>query len=247
MMILDALSSRILVLILLTTSVTLFCWSDSNATLCVPSIGEKDQPYNYLVSFIDSLGYAQEAIAKVQQKQNTTRDDAFFDLMYGLKLAKSDFDCAASLVSPYTSSANEAIEMSSRSAELAFTQLAQLQAQIVADLKSILDNGPQMFQEGTAKERMAERASAMDDAWKLLLPAAISATYSVVEEDKMTNLMSRLALTRSQQKEIIKRLHSVFGPQVTKGVRAGQHSLLAAGSTLYEVIVRQPRKTRDEK
>jgi hypothetical protein len=127
------LSSRTIVRILIISSVTFLWLSESYATLCVPSITENDrQPNKYIVSFIDSLGYAKESIARVQQGKNTKSDDTFFDLMYALKLAKSDLECAASLVSPYTTSVNEAIKVSASSAELSFIQLAELQAQIVA-------------------------------------------------------------------------------------------------------------------
>jgi len=132
-------------------------------------------------------------------------------------------------VSPYRLSTNEAINGAT------------------LDLKSSLDAGPEKFKYGTAMERQAEHAASLDQAWKLLPPVAIAATFSVIEEDPETKLMSRLALTASQRSEILHKLHSLFGDEVSKGIKTGQSALVAAGAVLYEVIGKQARKTRDDK
>jgi hypothetical protein len=193
------------------------------------------------------MSYAHEAKSRLDRKREGQESDPFVDLMYDLKLAKADFECAAALVSSYKTSTSEAIKLSAGAAEQSFTQLADLQSETVADLNHVLNAGEREIPKGTLIERRAQRAVSADNAWKLIPQAAIAATYSVVEEDKETKLMSRLALTKTQQDEILRRLRALSGDDVTNGIRAGQHSLVAAASVLYEVVGKQGRKTRDAK
>lgn len=216
----------------------------SHAGICYPLVVEKESPYRYVLTLIDSMSYAKTAIERYEQKRSTNTDENLLMLFYGFKLAKADFECAESQVSPYSSSTNEAIQTSAEAAALSFSRLAALQEEAARDLKSALDAGPKGFKYGTALERQAEHAASLDEAWKLLPTAAIAATFSVIEKDSETQLMSRLALTASQRDEILHKLQSMFGEEVSKGIKTGQSSLAAAGAVLYEVIGNQPRKTR---
>ena len=54
--------------------------------------------------------------------------------------------------------------------------------------------------------------------------------------------MSGLALTAKQRDDILQTLRSTFGEEITRGIKAGQISLVAAAEDLYEVIGNQSRK-----
>lgn len=229
---------------LMTIATLLMLHTPSHAGLCLPHDVEKESPYRYVLTLIDSMGYAQTAIKRQEQKSSTNTEETLFQLFYGFKLAEADFDCAEFQVSPYVSSTNEAIRTSAKGAALSYSRLGALQEEAALHLKLLLDAGPNEFKYGTMLERQAERAASMDEVWKLLPPAAIAATYSVIEEDPTTGRMSGLALTAKQREEILQKLRSTFGEEITKGVKAGQISLVAAAAVLYEVIGNQPRKTR---
>ena len=131
---------------------------------------------------------------------------------------------------------------------MALARLADLQEKSVAQHTALLNSiGEGRVDPGTVLESQAELGASYDEAWKLLIPAATAATYSVVEEDPATGRMSGLALTAKQRNEILQKLRSEFGEEITKGMKAGQISLVAAAAVLYEVIGNQPRKTRDNK
>ena len=112
----------------------------SNAGLCLPPVVEKESPYHYLLALTDSMFYAQTAIARHTGESTGSREEDFFNLLYGFKLAKADFECAASQVSPYAKSADKAITISANAAALSFLQLAELQEQAALDFKSTLDS-----------------------------------------------------------------------------------------------------------
>ena len=80
-----------------------------------------------------------------------------------------------------------------------------------------------------------------------MIPAVIAGTYAVVEVEPTTSRMSRLALTRAQRDDILQKLVSTFGNDVTKGMKAGQRPLTAAASALYQVIGDPQRKLRESK
>lgn len=226
----------------------LILWdTSSHAGLCLPPAFEKESGYHYLLSLNTSFSYAKDAVERLGGKSSTDADEEIFKVLFGLKLAKTDFECAAAQVSPYTASTNEAIRASANGVGTIFLRLAEFQEQTAHEIKLTVDAGPSEFKQGTFLEGQAERAASMDETWKLLVPASIMATYSVIEEDPATGRMSRLTLTTKQRDEVLRGLRSIFGEQVTKGIKAGQISLVAAAATIYEVIGNQPRKTRDNK
>jgi hypothetical protein len=165
-----------------------------------------------------------------------------------LKLGKADFECANSQVSPFVTSSNEAIKTSAKGAALVFSLLVDLQDKSVAEHKAALDSIAEgKLKLGSVLERQAELAAAYDEAWKLLIPAVIASIYAVVEVEPATGLMSRLGLTGAQRDDILKKLHSTFGNDVTGGMRTGQLPLSAAAAALYQVLGDPQRKLRDSK
>jgi hypothetical protein len=192
------------------------------------------------------MGYAKSALDRVPKSTKSQSSD--YDVLLGLKLGKADFECAGSQVSPYASSSTEAIQLSAQAAALVFTSLVALREKSVAQYTAILNSTDgRGIERGTALEKQADLGAAYDETWKLLIPAALAATHSVVEEDITTGRMSRLALTATQRDEILQNLRFTFGEEITKGMKAGQISLVAAAAVLYHVIGNQNRKTRDSK
>lgn len=240
-------SRRVPLLAVMAVAILIMLDTSSHAGLCLPPAFEKESAYHYLLSLNTSFSYAKDAVERLGGKRSTDADVEIFKVLYGLKLAKADFECAATQVSPYDASTNEAIRASANGVGAVFLRLADFQEQAAHEIELTLDAGPGEFKKGTFLERQAERAASMDETWKLLVPATIMATYSVIEEDPTTGRMSRLALTAKQRDEVLRGLRSIFGEQVTKGMKAGQISLVAAAATIYEVIGNQPRKTRDSK
>ena len=217
-----------------------------HAGLCMPPDVQKDSPYQYILSFTDALSYAKSALDRIPKDLNLLSSP--YDLLLGLKLGKADFECAESQVSPYAASSDETIQTSARGASLVYALLAGLHEKSVAQHTAFLnsiDKGS--VEPGTVLENQAELGASYDQAWKLLIPAATAATFSVVEEDPTTGRMSGLALTAKQRDNILRNLRSTFGDEITKGMKAGQSSLVASAAVLYEVIGNQPRKTRDGK
>jgi len=217
-----------------------------HAELCMPPVVQKDSPYQYILTLVDAMSYAKSALAHMPKNMNSQSSE--YDLLLGLKLGKADFECAALQVSPYAASSPETIQISARGAALVFARLADLREKSVSQYTAILNSTDgRGIEQGTVLEKQAELGAAYDETWKLLAPAAAAATYSVVEEDPTTGRMSGLALTAKQRDDILQTLRSTFGEEITRGIKAGQISLVAAAAVLYEVIGNQSRKTRDSK
>jgi len=218
----------------------------AESTICMPPTVVKDSPYQYIKSLTDALSYAKEALDRTTSLQ--PRQGGEVDLFVALKLAKTDYDCARSQVAPYTASTNQAIKTSADGTAFTFEQLAQLSDRTVAEYREVLNarsEGKQLKQ-GTLAERQAELAVAYDETWKMLIPSVTAGTYAVVEQNPKTGLMSGLALTRPQRDEILRKLRTTFGDNVTRGPQAGQSSLTAAAGILYEVIGNQKRQLRGQ-
>lgn len=217
----------------------------TNAGLCIQPVVQKEIPYQYLVSLTDAFSYAKSGLDRFPGRKDERADAGTlaFETFLDLKLAKADLECAASQISPYSTSADRSIKRSAEVGAVSFTLLADLLDKLAADYKVLHDSPPQgHVKYETLLANQAERAAAFDEAWKMLIPAATAATYSVVEEDPQTGLMWDLALTMTQRDDIRQRLRTTFGEEVTKGMKAGQLSLVAAAAVLYEGIGNQPRK-----
>lgn len=219
----------------------------AQAGVCQPPTVEKESPYRYVLTLADALSYAKSGLDRTGPASVGSKPTDF-DLLLGLKLGKSDFECARSQVGPFAASSNEAIKTSAKGSALVFSLLAELQQKSVAEHKALLDSIAEgQLKPGTALERQAELAASYDEAWKLLIPAVIASTYAVVEVEPTTGLMSRLGLTRAQRDEILLKLTSTFGDDVKRGMRAGQIPLTAAAAALYQVLGDPQRKLRDSK
>lgn len=229
----------------LVTTFLLFSGS-SEAALCFPPSVEKESPYHYLLALSNAFGYAKDAISRNEEPSTDTTQETL-RLLYAFKLAKGDYECAAQQMAPYAESSSETISKSAKWIGTIFLMLAEFQDEAVQDMKATIDAGPTKFKEGTFLERQAEWATSIDNTWKLLVPACIAATYSVIEKDPATGLMSRLSLDPKERDDVLRKLRSTFGEEVTKGLKAGQISLVAAAASVYEVVGNQQRKTKGTK
>ncbi len=221
------------------------------AGLCTPPVVEKESPYAYMVSLAEALSYGKSGLDRLGLKDQNRKDpdstSAIFNRLLGLKLGKADYECAASHVQPYAASSHKAIQTSAQGVALVFARLAELNDKSVAEDKAMLNSiGEGKGELGTFLERQAELGASYDETWKFLIPSAIMGTYAVVEKDPTTGLMSGLAMTASQRDEILGKLRSTFGAEITKGMKAGQISLIAAAAILYDVIGIQQRRPRGQ-
>ncbi len=219
--------------------------------LCKPPVVKKESPFAYMVSLTDALSYGKEALGRLDPKDQQLKDPdpltAHYDHLLGLKLGKADFECAASQVQPYEASSNDAIQSSAQGVALVFATLAVLNDKSVAEHKALLNSlAKGKAEPGTFLEREAQLGASYDETWKLLIPAVITGTYAVVEEDPATGRMSGLALTASQRDEILRKLRGTFGAEITKGMQAGQISLVGAAAILYQVIGLQQQRPRGQ-
>ena len=219
----------------------------AHAGVCQPPTVEKESPYRYAVTLADALSYAKSALDRTSPA-TLGSEPTNFAVLFAMKLAKADFECAQSQVEPFVPSSNEAIETSARGAGMAFKLLAAFVQKTIDDHKALLDSVAEgkPLKPGTALEREAELAASADDVWKnILIPSVIAGTYAVVEVDQTTGLMSRLALTRAERDQILQRLTSTFGDEVKAGLAVGQIPLMTAAAVLYKVVGDPKRKLRD--
>lgn len=195
--------------------------SPARAALCSPPVVRVENPYQYILSLTEALAYAKSALDRTIPAHRVSGVDDF-ELLFALKLGKSDLECAKSHVSPYAASPHETIKTSASGATAVFTRLVDLNDRSVKEYTAFLDSlGVGRVKPGTALEKQAELGAAYDEAWKLLITAVIAGTYAVIEEDPSTGRMSGLALTAAERDVVLQRLVSTFGSDVKGGIRAG--------------------------
>ena len=219
--------------------------------LCMPPAVEKESPYAYMVSLTEALSHGKEGLDRLDARDQGLKapdpSSVHYDLLLALKLGKADYECAATQVQPYVASSNEAIQTSAKGVAFVFISLGALNDKSVAEHTAMLNAIAEGKGEiGTFLERRAELAKSYDETWKLLVPMVITGTYAVVDKDPTTGLMSGLAMTAVQRDQILGKLRRTFGDEITKGIKAGQISLVAAAAVLYHVIGSQKRRPRGQ-
>jgi hypothetical protein len=203
---------------------------------------------------VDSFQYAKtasdqadRAIAELAGRQLKTQAEfvgAVTDFMIAIKNGSLDYQCAASLVEPFTGSANDAVQTSAKGAHLAYSQLAEIDRQMLSDIRASLDGPAQPT--GAAADRISELTVRKNQVWKLLPMAAVAATHAIViVPDKSNERLSRLHLTEAQRREIASELERAFGPGVRGGMKAGQSALLGSAAVLHGFVSDRQWKSFD--
>jgi hypothetical protein len=109
------------------------------ASLCFPAPNEPD-PYHYIRALIKGMSYAKTAVERLSEtKPSDTSSDIAFSILYELRLAKSDFECAASQVDPYSENPREMVSKSAVGAGVASLKLAELMDDERSRFKQFLD------------------------------------------------------------------------------------------------------------
>lgn len=188
--------------------------------------------FDYLLAFSEALSDAKSAESR--NPDNVTDD---VKIMVGLRQARSDYKCAESRVSAFQKSKIEAIATSALGATFSFSSIADVQERRSKHLANSLNEvSAGTFKPGTAAEISAEITTKGDEAGQMLIQAAIAAGLASVAKDPATGLMSRLAMNASERDQVLAKLRSTFGSEVTKGVQAGQSRLLGCAALIYGVV-----------
>jgi hypothetical protein len=214
--------------------------------LCTPTEAKRDSAYDYLLALTETLGWAKSARERLSAagEGNDVLAQAT-DFMLALKLAKSDYECAARQVEAYRTSQNKAIKGSAEATALVFAMLVMHTERVTAHFRDLLDGKYDEQGLGSRAEQQAELEAQGDDVWKTLPMSAVMATYSIVQADAKTGKLGRLTLTSSQRSEVLKRLRSTFGPSITSGMKPGQLALEATAGALYGFLSDEQWKSAD--
>jgi len=224
------------------------------ASLCLPRIAGPPVQFEYVMRFVDSLQYAKaasdqtdRAIAELGSRQVKTQAElagAVTDFMVAIKKGGLDYQCAASLVEPFTDSANDAVQTSAKGAHLAYSQLAEIDRHMLSEMRASLDGPAQPA--GAAADRISDLTVRKNQVWKLLPMAAVAVTHAiVVVPDKPSERIGRLYLTEAQRREIASELEKTFGPGVRGGMKAGQSALLGSAAALHGFVSDRQWKSFD--
>lgn len=195
-----------------------------------------NDPYAYLLALTDALAMGKSAQERIPDTPTPDADpiERASEAMRGLKLAKTDWECAAQYLSGYHNSTNEPIKISAAAGILAFTLLAEHMDRTVDAYAKLIDAEGQGL--GSYLAEQAQISADIDEALKMLTPATAAGTYAIVVAEAGSNKLTRFVLTEAQRAVILQRLRTTFGPSVEKGMQAGQLPLVFAAAALYGFI-----------
>jgi hypothetical protein len=201
---------------------------------------QRENSYFFALALVESFSYAQTALDRAPEKQ--TADPT--DLIAATRQASLDFDCAARLVEPYKSSADETIKTGAEAAHLAYSMFIKLNDDLLDLYKKAL-NGETAGRMGDLSDRLAQNRVLRDESWRALPLAVAAATHALVELPSDPNQkLSTLKITATQRGKLKTKLREIFGEQITHGPKAGQIPLTASGALMYEFLNTPGWKTR---
>jgi hypothetical protein len=207
-------------------------------------ISTKNDPNDYVRALVDSYGLAQSALSRTSKETDRTTNHTTFDQIDLLKLAKTDYECAAEAVNGFRKSKDEAIKASAEGAHLVYSALKQLNESGISELQKLAALNPKKVDVPAIVERLSDIDAKTNEVWRTLAEATTAATHALVQKDER---LSTLKLTSNQRQTISDELVGKFGDEIKGGLRVGQIPLIASAALLYQFVEDKNWKSSDSK
>jgi hypothetical protein len=105
------------------------------AAACLPDLSaSNDDPFAYLVSVVNSLGWAKDGLAKEQRKFASPTD-----LLFNLKSARDDYSCAAKILAPFAASKDDSVRATAELIITSYNNIGLANEQLEKQYVAILD------------------------------------------------------------------------------------------------------------
>jgi|SRR5882724_9756598 len=200
---------------------------------CLPNVtASNDDPFAYMVSVVNSLGWAKEGLADHGKKAASSTD-----LLFNMKSAREKYSCAGKTLAPFLDSKSDSIKRTAEAVVAAYDNIRVASELAEAELVALLDQASagQTPGVGTRAQELATIRQNQDAAWNDLLPAVALTTYALVKYDE-GKPTGRLRITKAQRQALKHQLEETFGLSVRKGMLVGQSYLRAAAGGLYTFL-----------
>ncbi len=215
----------------------------STLTPFLPAWGQSEsETFPYAHDFILSLSYAKAGLDHEHNIQRPT----YLELLNTTKLAIAEYEKAARTLEEYTHSNNEVIQVGSDGALLTYVQLIETDRGILAEIQNLSRSESPAFDYGAFVDSVSDLMVEQEQAWKNLLPAAVSVTYVLRESLEEGEGLDRLGITTEEREELIRLIEMSFGESVKGGQKASQEAVVGAAATLYEFLSQPGWKGLDE-
>ncbi len=210
----------------------------------LPARGQSEsETFLYARDFIISLSYAKAGLDHEHNIQRPT----YLELLNKTKLAIAEYEKAARTLEEYTHSNDEVIQVGSDVTLSTYVQLIETNRAILAEIQDLSRSESPAFDYGAFIDRVSDLMVEQEQAWKNLLPAAISVTYVLRESSEEGEELDRLGITTEEKRELIARIDRTFGESVKGGQKASQEAVVGAAAELYEFLSQPEWKGLDEK
>jgi len=203
-----------------------------------------DDPFQFAMAFVESLSYAKTAF-RPPTPDLASADAALqlSDLIFRMKAADLDYNCAAELLSGYQKSKKATTALAATNTVLLFRSLSDKEKESIELLKRYAANPTPDLSEQMADLRL-QRAN----IWEELPLAVIGVTFALASDQQDSKgKLSSLTITSQQRRAIMEALEKTFGPVVKGGLKDGQDNVAATAVTLYTWIADKAWKTSDGK
>jgi hypothetical protein len=211
---------------------------------CIPNVKASNvSAYDFMVTVVNSLGWAKEGLAKENKKTSDLTDR-----LANMKSAREDYACPGKILGPFAFSKDEMIKQSAEVLTMGFDNLRQANDLAEKQTVELIDqvSAGKSPGQGTISERFATMRQNSDGAWNELMQA-IAVTAHVLVKYEGNSPSNRLRITKAQREALKKQLVETLGPSVKKGMQTGQTYLVASGSALYQFLSDPKWHASDEK
>jgi hypothetical protein len=208
--------------------VLLLAFAAGAEAVCAPSVrlAGDDPAYRYVGAYIDALSYGKQATQRLSsEKAGESLVASATRTLTELELGAKDFDCAARLIAAqeeYTSDDSsemdaEVLRLARRAAgvtKLAYLGLAEA-SRSSRDLMEEMLAGRVQTNEMPA--RMARISTQAHEYWRTIFFTVPAVTHVLVDpEPDRAGRLSRLRITGSQRRDLVKSIDDTFGQAARK-------------------------------
>lgn len=212
--------------------------------------------YEFTKAFISSLGDVANAMARFKKGDEYAKDDvqSTVALMQDTKRSSSDYARAADKVKEFTTSKNEMIALIAASLVKSYEDHVKLNDESIALLEEMYGpntfNNPSKVDLGKFMSRQADFGAKHIEIMRILMETSMFLAQVLVSPHvNSEGNLTKLGITSSQRKDLIKELEMNFDEKVKNGIpkdAKDANYFETSGAFLYEFLANSEMKTLDK-
>lgn len=213
--------------------------------VAVPGRSFASEPFDFASDVIRSL----EACKIAGERIKTSQSKDLASEMKDILVFTNEIRQANSRIAPHQNSKNELIRQSADNFSAIYSSIVANNEKFMSFLEQTLNDPKEATsKQGTWLRKLSENMAANEDLWRMLPPATVMATYTLVDQRRTENGKLRfLTITKTERDQLRSQFRNTFDDQVRGGPKAGQLPVDVSAALLWKFLAEEWKPADTEK